>query len=71
MPREWQKEPIIQGFDSTTQGITELIELYDHLENDKEISRRNVNNNTKRKKPKQSSELHQYAKSSQRKVSQQ
>ena len=27
LPREFQKELIIQGFDSMTQGLTELVEL--------------------------------------------
>ena len=32
LPKEWQKELIIQGFESMTQGLTELIKFCKHLE---------------------------------------
>ena len=32
LPKKWQKELIPQGFDSTTQGLMELVELFKHLE---------------------------------------
>ena len=31
LPKNWQKELIIQGFDSTTKGLTELVEFYKFL----------------------------------------
>lgn len=37
LPMECQKELIIQGFDSATQGLTELVEFYERLETPKEI----------------------------------
>ena len=37
VPKEWQKELIIQGFDSSTQGLTELVELYERLKTAEEI----------------------------------
>ena len=32
LPKEWQKELIIQGFYSTTKGLTELVKFCKHLE---------------------------------------
>ena len=37
LPREWQKEFIIKGFDSATQSLTELVELCERLETANEI----------------------------------
>ena len=31
LPKEWQKEMIIQGFDSATQGLTELVKFCERL----------------------------------------
>ena len=36
-PKEWQQKLIIQGFDSATQGLTELVEFYERLETAEEI----------------------------------
>ena len=33
LSNEWQKELIIQGFDSATQGLTNIVEFCKHLEN--------------------------------------
>ena len=37
LPKEWQKELIIQGFDSATQVLTELVEFFECLETAEEI----------------------------------
>ena len=37
LPREWKKELIIQGFDSATQSLTELVEFCKSLDNSEEI----------------------------------
>ena len=48
---EWHKELIIQEFKFATQGLTEIIEFYKHLDTTKEISqmlgeRQHQNQNT-------------------------
>ena len=37
IPKEWQKELIIQGFDSATQGLTDIVEFYKRLETAEDI----------------------------------
>ena len=32
LPKEWQKQLIIQVFDSASQGLTELVKFWEHLE---------------------------------------
>ena len=36
LPEEWQKELIIQGFDSTNQGLTKLIDFLERIVTKKE-----------------------------------
>ena len=67
LPKEWQKELIIQGFESTTQGLTELVEFCKRLEIDEEIFQNQGEGNRQNKK-KQCGEHHQHTKSAQRKV---
>ena len=38
LPEEWQKELIIQGFDSTNQGLTKLIDFLERIVTKKEQS---------------------------------
>ena len=61
LPKEWQKELIIQGFDSTTQGLTDLVELCESLETAEEIFQTHGEGNHQNKKLKQSGERHQPA----------
>ena len=37
LPKEWKKELIIQGHESATQGLTELVEFCDLLKTAEEI----------------------------------
>ena len=63
---EWQKELIIQGFDSETQEITELVEFCKRLEIAEEIIQtQDEVNHQNQKQNKQSGERHQSAKSAQ------
>ena len=61
LPKEWQKELIIQGFDSATQGLMELVEFCKRLETSEEIFQTHSKGNHQ-KKTKQSGERHQSAK---------
>ena len=70
LPKDWKKELIIQGFDSETQGLTELFKFYERLETAEEIFQTQGEGNHQ-EKIKQSSERHQSAKSAQRKGSNQ
>ena len=67
LPKEWQKQLIIQGFDSETQGLTDLIKFCEHLETDEEIFHTQGEGIQQNKK--QSGERHQSSKSEQRKGS--
>ena len=69
MTREWQKEPIIQRFEYTTQGLTEIVEFYERLENDEEILSTQGEGKNQNKKTKQSGECHQPTKLAQSKGS--
>ena len=37
LPKEWQKELTIQGFESATQGLTDLVKFSERLETAEEI----------------------------------
>ena len=50
LPKEWQKQLIVQGFDSETQGLTQIVKLYEHLETAKEIFHMNGEGNHQNKK---------------------
>ena len=58
---ERKNELLIQGFDSTTQGLTELVEFCERLKTAKEIFRTQGEGPQENKKTKQSGELHQPA----------
>ena len=62
LPKEWQKELIIQGFDSSTKGLAELVEFCERLETAEEIFQTQGEGNHQNKKTKQSGECHQYSK---------
>ena len=47
LPKEWQKELIIQGFDSVTQGLTELVEFFERLDTAEEIFQTQGDGNNK------------------------
>ena len=69
LPKEWNKELIIQEFDTANQGLTELIEFCESLETSNEIIPTQVKWNHQNKKTKQYGERHQYSKSEQSKGS--
>ena len=51
LPKEWKKELIIQGHESTTQGLTELVEFCDLLKTAEEIFQTQGEVNHQNKKP--------------------
>ena len=53
---EWQKELIIQVFDSKTQGLTDIVKFCESLETSKEIFQTQGEVNHQNKKTKQSVE---------------
>ena len=55
---EWQKELIIQVFDSATQGLTDIVKSCERLETAKEIFQTQGEVNHQNKKTKQSVERH-------------
>ena len=65
--KEWQKEVIIQGLYSTTQGLTELVKFCERLETAEEILKTQGEGNQQNRKTNQSSERHQSVKLAQRK----
>ena len=69
LPKKWQKELIIQGFDSVTQGLTELVKFCERLETAEEILKTQGEGNQQNRKTNQSSERHQSVKLAQRKRS--
>ena len=69
MPQEWQKELIIEGFDSATQGLAELVEFYECLETAKKIFHTQGEGQQKDKIIKYSGECYQPTRSTQRKGS--
>ena len=71
IPREWQKELIIQRLDYATQGLTELVKLCERLKTSEENFQMDGEGNQKKTKNKQSSKSHQSAKSTQSKGSNQ
>ena len=58
IPKEWEKEIIIQGFDSKTQGLTDIVKSCERLETSKEIFQTQGEVNHQNKKTKQSVERH-------------
>ena len=50
IPKEWEKEIIIQGFDSKTQGLTELVNFCEHLKTAEEIFQKHGEGHHKNKK---------------------
>ena len=71
LPKEWQKELIIQGFDCSTQDPTDLVEFCERLETAEEIFQTQGEGNHQNQKIKQSGERHQSVKSAQSKGSNQ
>ena len=69
LPKECQKELLIQGFDSTTQGLMELVNFCKRLKTAEEVFQTQGEVNHQNKKTKQSGERHQSAKSAQSKGS--
>ena len=51
LPKEWNKELIIQGVDSTTQGLTDLVEFCERLDTSEEIFQTQGEGNHQNKKP--------------------
>ena len=51
LPEEWQKQMIIQGFDSATQGLAQLVGFCESLETAEEIIRAKGEGNHQIKKP--------------------
>ena len=51
LPEKWQKSLVVQGFDSATHGLTELVEFCESLETAKEIFQtQGVGNHENKKK---------------------
>ena len=65
LPKECQKELIIQGFESATQGLTELVDFCECLKTAEEIFQTKCEGNHQNKKTKQPGERHQSNKSAQ------
>ena len=69
--KEWQKQLIIQVFDSATHELTDIVEFRESLETAKDIFHMQGEGKHKNKKPKQSGECHHSSKSEHRKGSNQ
>ena len=50
LPHKWQKQLLVQGFDSITKNLYELVELFERLETAEKSMKEIVSENTRIKK---------------------